>query len=39
MREKIEERREKEERGVNYAAVCCPVLWTTFLLFEAFDLP
>ena len=38
MRDKIEERRE-EERGVDYAAVCCPVLWTMFLLFEAFDLP
>ena len=36
MRDKIEERREKEERGVGYAAVCCPVLWTMFLLFEAF---
>ena len=37
MRDKIAERREKEEeRGVDYAAVCCPVLWTMFLLVEAF---
>ena len=36
MRDKMGEGREKEERGVDYAAVCCPVLWTMFLLFEAF---
>ena len=39
-----EERREKEGREVDYAAACCQalcclVLSTIFLLFEAFDLP
>ena len=46
MKQRIEgkERREKEGREVDYAAaccqaVCCLVLWTRFLLFEAMDLP
>ena len=38
------ERREKEGRGVDYAAACCHalccfVLWRIYLLFEAFGLP
>ena len=33
-----EERRE-EERGVDYDATCCPVLWTIYLLFETLELP
>ena len=43
-REGEKERRQKEKRAVDYAAacshaLCCPVLWTKNLLFEAYDLP
>ena len=46
MKQRIEgyERIEKREGGVDYAAACCHalcclVVWTKNLLFEAFDLP
>ena len=38
-REKREERREVDYAAACCHALCCLVLWTIYLLFEAFDLP